>query len=254
MIGKGLAKTNSNSRRGLLLGLAGLSAVAWGWQRFLHRPVDLSFVPIPGLADWRQTETGTISGRSPTGAVFLGIDEEAPPPLPAERLCDVLYTTPGPGVPIAVFTDAYCPNCRSLEAKLAARKGKVAISWMHLPILRPSSIPAAQIAVAVALLKGTSSVSPMPLRGNKVELAILYRAEREGLDPKALNAKMESSDVGNVLRTHAAAAETLGIWGTPAMTIGNTLVMGGIEQNYRIKFIVSMQLKKSINVVIQLVI
>lgn len=227
-IGKLLEKPQSKSRRGLLLGLAGLSAVAWGWQRYVHRTPDLGFTPIPGLPGWRQAETGAVSGGSAAGAVFLGIGEDAITPLPAENLCDTLYTASGTGRPVAVFTDINCPNCRALEAKLAARRDQLSITYLELPLLGPSSVAAARVSIAASLLSGTSSPPPQALRGNGLPALIRHHAERLNLDPEALTQEIETPRVSATLKAHASAAETLGIYGTPGMTIGKTLIMGDV--------------------------
>ena len=228
-IGKLLADPQSNSKRGLLLGLAGLSAVAWGWQRYVHRAADLGFTPIPGLTGWRQVETGAISGGSAADAVFLGIGADAITPLPAQNLCDTLYTTTGTGLPVAVFTDINCPNCRSLEAKLATRQDRLSLNWLQLPLLGPASVTAARVSIAASLLNGAPAPPPQGLRGTGLSALIRHHANRAGLDPEALSAEIESARVTTILNTHASTAETLGIWGTPALTIGKTLVMGDVS-------------------------
>ncbi len=227
-IGKLLNAPQNKSRRGLLLGLAGLSAVAWGWQRYIHRTPELSFLPISGLPGWRQAETGAISGGSTMDAVFLGIGEDVVTPLPPERLCDTIYTATGTGRPLAVFTDINCPNCRSLEAKLATRANQLSISWLQLPLLGPSSVAAARVSIASQLLSGAPSAPPQTLRGNGMSALIRHHAERTGLAPATLTHEIDSPRVTAILSTHASAAETLGVWGTPAMTFGKSLIMGDV--------------------------
>ena len=223
-----MSAAKNKSRRGLLLGLAGLSAMAWGWQRFVHRAQPLRFAPIEGLPGWRRAETVAVSGGSGPDAVFLGIGEAANPSLSPDRLCETLYANPGPGLPIAVFTDINCPNCKSLEAKLAARADQLSVTWLQLPLLGPGSEAAARVAIAAELLSGKSSEPPLALRGRGIGPVIRHHASRVGLDPEILNEEMDKPQVTARLRLHLGAAETLGIWGTPAMTIGQTLVMGDV--------------------------
>ena len=135
---------------------------------------------------------------------------------------------PGPGRPIAVFTDINCPNCQSLEAKLATRRDGLSITWLHLPRLGPSSESFARMALAAEHLTG-SPFGPIPaLRGPGISAALQHYATRIGVSADVLNATMYHPKVTARLETHARAAETLGIWGTPAMTIGQTLVMGDV--------------------------
>ncbi len=223
-----MTKPKNKTRRDLLLGLAGLGAVAWGWQRYLDRQIEPSFSPLPGLPGWRQLDTGTVSAGSPGDAVFLGIGESAPAPLPAENLCDLLYATPGRGLPVAVFTDINCPNCRSLESKLATRRDALAITWLQLPLLGPQSEAAARAAIAAEVLSGRPGEPATALRGTGLLPVIRYHARRAGLEETAVAKAMEAPEVTAILERQIAAAETLGIYGTPAMTIGKTLVMGDV--------------------------
>ena len=191
-----MTETKNKSRRGLLLGLAGLSAVAAGWQWVLKRPRDLVFLPIPGLPGWQLMETNAISGGAATSAVFLGIEAGDPvTPLSSADLCRRLYPNPQDKPTIAFFTDVQCPNCASLDAKLHALRDRVHLNRIELPLLGVRSV-----AVAKANL-----------------------AERLGADP-------DGPEVAARLAKNHAAAKTLGIWGTPAFTIGRTLVMGDVPR------------------------
>ena len=167
--------------------------MAWGWQRFLQGSPDLAFVPIAGLPGWQLLETGAVSIGGGTGAVFIGIGETAETLSPG-ALCSLLYPRQGKSPALAYFSDVQCPNCRSLEAKLFARKGQLILNRIELPLLGPRSEAFAR--------------------------ANLGRRLGVGPDSPAVAAQLA--------RNHAAA-ETLGIWGTPAMTIGRTLVMGDLS-------------------------
>ena len=213
-----------------MLGLAGLSAVAWGWQRYVHRERELSFAPIAGLPGWRRAEFGNVTAGSAADAVFLGLGDDAPTPVPPERLCETLYSEPAPGLLIAVFTDINCPNCRSLEAKLAARESRLNLNWLQLPLLGPGSVVAAQISVAASLFGDAPSAPPGALRGTGVAALLRFHANRAGVDLELLNDEFTQPAVNSMLETHAAAAKTLGVYGTPAMTIGKTLVMGDMSE------------------------
>ena len=167
--------------------------MAWGWQWYLSRTAKITFVPIPGLDGWRQVETGAISAGSPADAVFLGIGDEAPTQLSPKALCAHLYPN-GDTDTVTFFTDVQCPNCQSLDAKLQARRDRLRINRIELPLLGPRSETVAKARLA-----------------------------------QALNVESESPEVAAHLARNHAAAETLGIWGTPALTIGKTLVMGDLS-------------------------
>ena len=54
-------------------------------------------------------------------------------------------------------------------------------------------------------------------------------AERSGVDPDRMVADMKSEDIEQALNRNYALARVLGISGTPAMIIGETLVPGAAE-------------------------
>ena len=138
-------------------------------------------------------ETGAISAGSPADAVFLGIGDEAPTHLSPKALCAHLYPNGDTGA-VTLFTDVQCPNCQSLDAKLQARRDRIRLNRIELPLLGPRSETVAKARLA-----------------------------------QALNVESESPEVAAQLARNHAAAETLGIWGTPALTIGKSLVIGDLS-------------------------
>ena len=141
-------------------------------------------------------ETNAITGGAATSAVFLGIEAGDPvTPLSSADLCRRLYPNPQDKPTIAFFTDVQCPNCASLDAKLHALRDRVHLNRIELPLLGVRSV-----AFAKANL-----------------------AERLDADP-------DGPEVAARLAKNHAAAKTLGIWGTPAFTIGRTLVMGDVPR------------------------
>ncbi len=222
----------TTSRRGVLIGAAALAAIGWSWQRFGVQDVNFAFAPIPGLPGWQVGQAGelTAPGGHATSAVFLGIGEETVDPLPPELLCDTLYRAGGKGRPMAVFTDAFCPNCRIMDPMLATRED-LAITWHDLPLLGPNSERVARALVA-AELQGKGAAF------RKAVSEALFRpgprfftetAAQTGIDSKRLLEDLESEAVTARLAETRAAAETLGVWGTPAIAIGQTLIMGRLD-------------------------
>ncbi|MEM9972107.1 MAG: hypothetical protein AAF762_13570, partial [Pseudomonadota bacterium] len=113
-------------RRDLLIGLAALGAVGGGWQLWLRRPKPLEFSDIEGLPGWRQVAFGgvTTPPGGLSGVAFAGLDESESDgaKLAPEALCEVLFQTPTDSrVTVAAFSDFYCPYCKVLTARLAAR-------------------------------------------------------------------------------------------------------------------------------------
>lgn len=229
-----LSKTPTPSRRNLFLGIGALAAVAGGWQWVVNRPRPLEYAAIPGLDGWRQTQAGGITapGGNAMSSVLIGIDGEDVTRLSPTELCPALYRNRDGGVPVAVFSDFFCPNCRTLDARLAARRD-LAITWHQLPLLGPSSKLVAHALMAADRQDGYAAMRDQllsapfrPMLQTFLEAAILA-----GLDAERLGRDMHESAVAARLATTRSAAETLGVWGTPAMTVGRTLAMGALDNN-----------------------
>ena len=162
--------------------------------------------------------------------MFLGLGDTPVEPLPAARLCGALYRAPDPGTQVAVFTDAFCPNCRIMDPMLAARDD-LAITWHDLPLLGPNSERVARALIA-AHLQGKGTVF------RKAIAEAMFRpsprfftdaATSAGVDAARLLADMENDVVTTRLAETRATGETLGIWGTPAIVIGKTVIMGRLD-------------------------
>ena len=219
----------TTSRRDLLRLTLGLGTVAVGWQVWIRRPRTLDYTPLRRLPRWRRVEFEGVSsvGGNATSAVFVGLDREAlMSPLEPSELCALLYPRPGNGLGAAIFTDVNCPNCRSLEAKLASRAGRLTLEFLDLPLLGPNSVVAARALVAAALT-GTDQALRREMAKGPFAAPLLPRiASRAGLDVERLRADMEHPEVEERLLRIRRAAATLGIWGTPGLTLGRTLAMG----------------------------
>ncbi|NNE87817.1 MAG: thioredoxin domain-containing protein [Silicimonas sp.] len=228
-------KQRKTNRRDLLALGAGLAAVAGGWQFWLRRPKPLSFAPIETLPGWRRLAFDGITSASgsATGAVFLGIGEtETLPPLSADALCKTLYPAQGKGIPTAIFTDVNCPNCASLEAKLKARSDALSLNWHDLPLLGPASEHAARAMAAGDLQPNGPTFRQVILSTapGRLRSALLKKlAAENGLDGDRLLKDMQAPEVKAKLRTDRRAAQTLGVWGTPGLTIGRTFVLGDLS-------------------------
>ncbi len=218
----------------MLILLGGLVAVAAGWQTYVGRSKSISFEPIEGLPEWRRVafENVTRPDGGASGAVLVGIGEADHGIWPADQLCTTLYPDATDKLPVAVFSDANCPNCRSLELKLEQRFDRLALNWIELPLLGPSSETAAKAALAASLQPGGIAFRAQAmsrLRGPHIHPDVLVEAVRAGLDPDLLLEDFDGPQVAALLRRNHALANTLGVWGTPAMTIGKTLVMGDLR-------------------------
>ncbi len=227
------------SRRDLLIGLGAVAAVAGGWQVWVNRPRAPAFEPIAGLPGWRQISFEGVS--APTGGLggiaLLGLDgsDEKLEKLPTGDLCAALFDkVDSRTVPVAVFSDFYCPFCRLLIERLEANPtDRISITWHELPLLGPASQIAARAAVA-ADQQGGYVPFQTRLMGSRFRPSQRFLAEvavAAGLDAARLLNDMNSPLVATTLAKSRAASRTLGIWGTPAMVVGRTLVMGAISED-----------------------
>jgi len=216
----------------------GLFILAAAWQRFGVVGPRLDFEPIRGAPGWQSAVAGGFSG-SASDAVFMGLDQaaglEPTPSLPARRLDDVLFGPVLDGhAPVAVFSDFFCPFCRGLTVRMAARdQTRMHLRWHELPLLGPSSVIAAKAGVA-ADLQGKYA----PFQRALVQASFRPTARHmgsvaasAGLDGARLMADMGGAAVAERLMESEAAAKRLGIFATPGLVIGRKVVLGELDED-----------------------
>jgi len=141
---------------------------------------------------------------------------------------------PDGDVTIVEFFDYRCSYCRRVVRDLhdvVKDDGKVRLVMKEFPILGPASIRAARAALAaVAQDKyGVYHFALMTQPGDMSDPHLMQVARLVGLDPERLQADMESEEIDRLIRRNLDLAETLGVNGTPAFVIGDTLVPGAID-------------------------
>ncbi len=232
-------KPKKTSRRDLLIGTAAVLAVGGGWQVYVRRPREFDFQPIDGLPGWRQLSFTGLSRPSAgvAGAAFIGVDAETDQvqPLAPERLCRTLFEGNTDGVPVAVFSDFFCPYCRTFTPKIAERAAAgndISLTWHELPLISPSSEIAARAAIAADMQGGYEAFQSTLLQSNFRPTMGFLRdvAAKAGLSVGSFLFDMDSGVVRSRLSRSRAAARTLGIYGTPAMVVGRTMVMGEMSE------------------------
>lgn len=219
------------------MGFGGLLAAGWAWQRYSDGRQNLTSVGIPGLPGWTRIDLAGVSssGGTATDAALLGVgdDSTAAESLSEDRLLGVLYRrSNSTGVPVAVFSDFFCPYCRQLIARLAQRpQTEISVTWHELPLLGPASVQAARAAIAADMQGGYAEFQRVlftaPFRPTAETFA--KAATAAGLEPGQLLLDMNSNEVSRSLLLSRRAADTLGIYGTPGMVIGRTLIMGAVS-------------------------
>lgn len=229
--------------RRALLRLGGFAAVvgaAYGGTALLRRLTEpaLEFSAIPNLPGFRWIEGGPISGGASALIGIGGADRETGPSAHLENsaICPALFgPAPDPTrVQIAYFTDYRCFYCRRVSPMLAEleRGGRVQITWHELPLLGQISGIAARAALA-AREQGAYDLFHKRLMGAQAVPNPPYLrqlAQEAGIDGARLLRDMNGKPVRRQLALSSAVAERFGFFGTPAMVIGRTAVMGGIDQ------------------------
>lgn len=160
----------------------------------------------------------------------------------AENRADLLSHSMSPAsgnpdgdVTMVEFFDYACGYCkRSLDVVLGLLSSdpQLRIVWKELPVLGPMSRFAARAAVA-AERQGRYfefHKAVMGTRGGLSEDAVMTISGRIGLDVERLRQDMDDPAIEAYLdETHQLARE-LGIEGTPAFVIGDTLVPGAVGE------------------------
>jgi protein-disulfide isomerase len=135
-------------------------------------------------------------------------------------------------VVIAEFFDfrcSYCKNIAPLLERLLNRDRNVKIVFKNLPVLGPDSVYAARLGLGAARLGRFGDFykvifDTVPPHGDR---ATIDKAVRScGLDPAVLYAHGRDRNTDDALRRDSQLAEALGISGTPALVIGETLLQG----------------------------
>jgi protein-disulfide isomerase len=141
---------------------------------------------------------------------------------------------PAGSVTVVEFFDYRCPHCRRmapvLKALLAEDPG-IRLVFKEWPILGPDSVVAARAALAAAH-QGRYVDAHDRLMGEPGSLtaARAVRALVElGLEEGRLRVDMERPEVAAALGRVAVLAEALGIDGTPALVVGDELVIGAVD-------------------------
>lgn len=235
------------SRRRTLLMLAGLAAVplVWQevpalWQRIV--PPDFDFEPLADPAGFRRLGGGAVSGGfDPLIGIGTAPRPAAPVVDPAALradLCTALFgRDPAPGlVPIASFSDYYCPFCRVLTGWLAAMEAEadagITIHWHEWPILGATSEVAARAGLAAKRQDAYLAFHTALMRGGFVPTpAFLHDlALRLAIDHGQMLADMESAEIAREIAVTRALSNLFGFAGTPALVVGRTVVVGQIDQ------------------------
>ncbi|WP_299398960.1 DsbA family protein [Pelagibius sp.] len=140
-------------------------------------------------------------------------------------------------VTVVEFFDYRCPYCKSIATAmrdLVDEDPNVRLVMKEFPILSQESVDAARAALAAGRqgLYEEFHFALMERGGSMSEPEVMAVAESVGLDLERLRADMQAPEIEEALRRNYAVGDAVGITGTPAMVIGNTVVPGmvGIDR------------------------
>lgn len=141
-------------------------------------------------------------------------------------------------ITIVAFLDYNCPYCRRATPdldKFIARDGHVKVIYKDWPILAPSSIVAAKVALA-ANYQGKYQQAHdalMAVKLRPVTLPLIEAAmQSAGIDVAQLNKDLaaHNNDIGALLQRNIAEADALHLQGTPVFLVGPYLIAGTLDE------------------------
>ena len=145
---------------------------------------------------------------------------------------------PDGNVTLVEFFDYRCGYCKKVHRTVTSTvkdDGNVKLVYKEFPILGPDSLVAARAALGVHFNIKDKYLpfhnALMQAKGGMNEERVLEIAASVGLDKAAVKKHMDDPRIDTELRHNMALAETLGIRGTPAFVINNTLVPGAVDRD-----------------------
>lgn len=138
---------------------------------------------------------------------------------------------PDGDVTIVEFFDYRCPYCKAVAPRLdrlLSEDNEIRFVYKEWPILGPVSEFAARAALAAMKQDKYEPFhkAVMTAKGQLTEDMVIDYTRRLDLDQDQLMRDMESPEVDAILNRNQDLAERLGITGTPAFVVGETLVPG----------------------------
>ena len=153
-------------------------------------------------------------------------------------------------VPMASFSDYYCPYCRIQTDRLSemSKTADISVTWHELPLLGDNSVLAAKAALAAkrqdAYVAFHAHLMSTPFAPT---FAYLTRLSNDlGVDEEQLRKDMQSPEVLRELEDTAAVSRVFGFFGTPALVIGRTVILGKVS-DAMIEEIVAMEREEGWN-------
>ncbi|MEP2640213.1 DsbA family protein [Roseobacter sp.] len=202
-----------------------------------RRQTAFEFTPMRAIPGFRRLNRGNLSGGADMFAGLQTPDEAAATARLPQDLCTAVFpdaiTTDR--VPVAVFSDYYCPYCAILDQRLAdlqAQGAPIDVRFHELPLLGERSVRAAGVALAAAR-QGDHTAIHLDMMQRVLRpglVGIRDVAERHGLDADQLANDASSPQIVQAVEDALALGRALGIPGTPGAMVGRTLVIGALPE------------------------
>jgi hypothetical protein len=195
----------------------------------------LTFLPVPGLQGFRQLTAEAIS--TPAFDPFVGLAEAQTDPFLTKKVGANLNRylfRDGQGLPVASFSDFYCPICRDFTELLFQLEAShdLAVTWHELPIFGEHSVMAARGAIAARAQSGYPAFHRRMMRTSvRAERTFVLDVARQiGLDVARFQADLDADATDKELWISRVLADIFGIYGTPSLIVGKTLVIGRLSE------------------------
>jgi protein-disulfide isomerase len=149
----------------------------------------------------------------------------------------VVIGNPRGDVTLVEFFDYNCGYCRRAITdmlELVKNDPKLKIVLKEFPVLGPSSVEAARVAIAVRMQdKGGAKYLDFhrklfAARGEVTRDRALAAAREAGLDMTRLERDLQSPEINATLEESATLADALALSGTPSYVIANEVVPGAV--------------------------
>lgn len=137
-------------------------------------------------------------------------------------------------ITVIEFMDYRCGYCKKANAEVAElikSDGNIRFILKEYPILGEQSDLASRFAIAVHQIGGDAAYASvhetlMVMRADITAPALDRIATDLGLDPTAINARMETPEVAAVIATNRALGAAMQVNGTPTFVVQGTLLRG----------------------------
>jgi protein-disulfide isomerase len=137
-------------------------------------------------------------------------------------------------ITVIEFMDYRCSYCKKANAEIAElvkSDGNIRFILKEYPILGEASELASRFAIAVRQIGGDDAYAAahetlMVMRADITPAALDRISADLGLDTVAINARMQTSEVADIIAANRALGNTMQINGTPTFVVQKTLLRG----------------------------